>query len=64
MGTLTTAPVLTSKFKPSSLSPQEKLSFFPHRRRFGKKNQAIVPVSISFLAPKLILAFELIVNTK
>nr|AFK38162.1 unknown [Lotus japonicus] len=48
MGTLTTAPVLTSKFKPSSLSPQEKLSFFPHRRRFGKKNQAIVPVARLF----------------
>lgn len=44
MDTLTSAPLLTSKFKPS-FSPQQK-PCFPHRRQFenGKKNQSIVPV--------------------
>lgn len=48
MDTLTSAPLLTSKFKPS-FSPQQK-ALFPNRRRFGnrKKNQAIVPVARLF----------------
>ncbi|KAI5439881.1 hypothetical protein KIW84_025295 [Lathyrus oleraceus] len=48
MDTLTSAPLLTTKFKPS-FSPQQK-PCFPHRRRFenGKKNQSIVPVARLF----------------
>ncbi|XP_004511618.1 protein STAY-GREEN, chloroplastic-like [Cicer arietinum] len=46
MDTLTTSPLLTSKFKPL-FSPQHK-PLFPHRRRIGKKNQSIVPVARLF----------------
>ncbi|KAL1316572.1 hypothetical protein HN51_068751 [Arachis hypogaea] len=47
MGTLTaTVPVLPSKLSPS-ISPH-RISIFPHRRRFSKNNQALVPVARLF----------------
>ncbi|KAL2348096.1 hypothetical protein Fmac_002096 [Flemingia macrophylla] len=46
MGTLTTLPVLHSKFK-LSFSPHQN-SLFPYRRRVSKKNKAIVPVARLF----------------
>lgn len=48
MGTLTTVPVLPSKLKPLVSPQQQKFSLFPHKRRLGKKNKAIVPVARLF----------------